>query len=280
MNSTARGAAYEEFVETLYRTLLDAEGFGAVKVEKNKTDLESSSGCAHQIDIYWEFKMAGQTYQTAIECKAYNTAVSIGCVRDFYGVLADIHGLKGIVVSLFGFQSGAKRYAEHYNIDLKEIRRPTEQDWEGRVRNILHRILIIIPEIKSMRIDVTQTFLETLETEEERTFSFEGTNYDSLIVDSNGSHVASLEDIRLSLTTDNQAAENLEETLPYSDCFYNSSDGQRIPIDSVTVRYNVNVETVGANILGDEVAKAIMKDVGSGDIMLFDGEGNVRKVGR
>ena len=280
MNSTARGAAYEEFVETFYRTLLDAEGFGAVNVEKNKTDLESSSGCAHQIDIYWEFKMAGQTYQTAIECKAYNTAVSIGRVRDFYGVLADIPGLKGIVVSLFGFQSGAKRYAEHYNIDLKEIRRPTEQDWEGRVRNILHRIHIIIPEIKSMRIDVTQTFLDTLETGEERTFSFEGTSYDPLIVDSNGNHVASLEDIRLSLTTDNQAAENLEETVPYSDCFYNSSDGQRIPIDSVTVRYNVNVETVDANIVGDEVAKAIMKDVGSGEIMLFDGEGNVRKVGR
>ncbi len=280
MNSTARGTAYEELVETLYRTLLDAEGFGAVKVEKNKTDLESSSGCAHQIDVFWEFKMAGQTYQTAIECKAYNTAVSIGRVRDFYGVLADIPGLKGIVVSLFGFQSGAKRYAEHYKIDLKEIRPPTEEDWEGRVRNIRHQIIIIIPEIKSMRPDVTRAFLETLEVEEERSISFEGTNYDSLIVDSNGNHVASLEDMRLSLTTDNRAAENLEETLLYPDCFYNNSDGQRIPIDSMTVRYNVNVETVNANILGDKVAKAIMKDVGSGDIMLFDGEGNVRKVGR
>ena len=280
MSSTARGEAYEEFVETLYRSLLDAEGFGTVEVERNKTDLKSSSGCAHQIDIFWEFKMAGQTYQTAIECKAYASAVSIGRVRDFYGVLADIPGLKGIVVSLFGFQSGAKRYAEHYNIDLKEIRRPTEQDWEGRVRNIRHRIIIIIPEIKSMRVDVTQTFLETLEAEEEIAFSFEGTNYDSLIVDSSGNHVASLEDIRLSLPTDNQAAENLEETLPYSDCFYNSSDGRRIPIDSVTVRYNVNVEIEDANILGDEVAKAIMKDVRSGDIMLFDREGNVRKVGR
>ena len=257
---------------------MNSEGFDAIEVEKNKTDLKSSSGCAHQIDIYWEFKMAGRTFQTAIECKAYDRAVTIGRVRDFYGVLADIPGLQGIMVSLIGFQSGAKQYADHYGIDLKEVRPPTDEDWVGRIKDIRLQFFVVTPIIREMRPDVTEEFRKTLMPGEEMRLHFEGTNFDSLVVDANSRHVSSVEEMRASLEADNQASEGLLSTLPFPDCYYNDSSGKLIPIDSLTVRYDVRVDIEHVDILGNEAAKAIMKDVASGDILFFDCDGNIRQA--
>jgi len=278
MSNTAKGTAYELFVQALYQTLHDADGFDDIKVEHNKTDLVGCSGCAHQIDVYWEFTIAGQVYRTAIECKAFDGAVPIGRIRDFFGVLADVPGLQGIFVSLFGFQSGAKQYAEHYGIALKEIRPPTDEDREARIEKFHLRTFIITPEITQLRPDVTQAYLSTLKPDEQIDASFLGSNYDSFIVDSAGNHVASYEEIRQMLPTNNLPATEVVETLIFPNCYLNASNGQRIPIDSVTVQYNVHVEIEHADILGEQTAKAIMKDVKSGGIMFFDTDGGVRSV--
>lgn len=276
MSNTAKGTAYEQFVQGLYQTLHGAEGFENVKIEHNKTNLVGRSGCAHQIDVYWEFTIAGKSYRTAIECKAFDQAVPIGKIRDFYGVLADVPGLQGIFVSLFGFQSGAKQYAEHYGIDLKEIRPPADADWEGRVQDIKLRFFIVMPKITAHRLDVTKAFLATLKDDERLDVPFSGTTYDSFVVDGQGAHVASLEEIRQRLPAGTQAATGLVETVPFPGCFYPASNGLRIPIDSVTVRYDVEVEQ--ADILGKRAAKAIIKDVNTGDTLFFDQKGNVRSV--
>jgi len=54
----------------------------------------------------------------AIECKNLNRSVELGDVRNFGGVLADIPGLRGIVVTGKGFGRGAKKYAKTHNIGL------------------------------------------------------------------------------------------------------------------------------------------------------------------
>lgn len=59
MNNTAKGCAYEVFVQALYLALHDADGFDDMKVEHNKANLVGRSGCAHQIDVYLEFNIAG-----------------------------------------------------------------------------------------------------------------------------------------------------------------------------------------------------------------------------
>lgn len=278
VSNKAKGTAYEQFVQALYRTLHDADGFDDITVEHNKSDLVGRSGRTHQIDVYWEFRIAGQLYKTAIECKAFGGTVPIGRVRDFHGVLMDVPGLLGIFVSLFGFQSGAKQYANHYGITLKEIREPTDKDWEGRIKDVHVRMFVVMPEITDIRTDVTQAYLSTLKPDERVQTSFSGTSYDPLVVDGAGQHVASHEEIRQKLPTDNQPAVGLVETLPFPNCFLNASNGQRIPIDSLTIRYDVHVEVEHADVLGEHVAKAIMKDVQSGDITFFDSDGAVRSV--
>ena len=47
-------------------------------------------------------------------------------MRDFFGVLYDLGDVKGIMVTRKGYQEGAKKFGEHYRIDLMELREPEE----------------------------------------------------------------------------------------------------------------------------------------------------------
>lgn len=279
MSNTSKGTAYEKFVRKLYQTLHDAEGFEGVKVEHNIV-LTGKSGCAHQIDVYWEFRVAGQTHKVAIECKAFASSVPIGRVRDFQGVLIDVPGLQGIFASLFGYQSGAKKYAEHYGITLKEARAPTEDDWNGRVQNIHLRFFVITQKITDIRPNLTTAYRETLKPNEQVESTFFGKTDEAFVVDNQGNYVASVEDIRQSLPTAKTPAAGLEHTVPFPDSFLRSSNGLPLPIDGITVRYDVIVEVENAEILGAQIAEAIIKDVKSGEITLIDHEGGVRPVSR
>ena len=126
---------YERFIQNVYQTLLNAESKATIEV-KGDIKLRGLSGQEHQIDVYWKYKQAGITYETAVECKLYKNNVGIGKVRDFQGVLADIPGLRGIFATKSGYQSGAITYAKAHNIVLLVIREPEEKDYEWRNLNV------------------------------------------------------------------------------------------------------------------------------------------------
>lgn len=114
---------YELFAQQIYQQLVDLDVVRSTKVQHN-VKLEGRSGQKHQIDVYWEYEIAGNKHRVAIECKNYDTLVPIGKVRDFKGVLDDLNGVNGIMVTKVGYQDGAKRYAQEYGISLKELRAP------------------------------------------------------------------------------------------------------------------------------------------------------------
>lgn len=91
--------------------------------------LTGKSGATHQIDVFWTFDIAGQQYQTCIECKHYGTAVKKSHVAAFAGVLADIGNANGIFVTTMGYQKGAKLLAKQTNIRLILLN-PTIQAFE------------------------------------------------------------------------------------------------------------------------------------------------------
>ncbi len=114
---------YEKFAQEIYQGLVDADVVKTTDVKHN-VKLVGKSGQAHQIDVYWEYEIAGVKHKVAIECKNYNKAVPVGKVRDFYGVLSDLNSVAGIMVTTVGYQEGAKEYASHYGVSLKELRVP------------------------------------------------------------------------------------------------------------------------------------------------------------
>ena len=116
---------YEKFTQEIYQELVNADVVKSTKVKHNIKIL-GKSGQKHQIDVYWEYEIAGVKHKVAIECKNYNRTVPIGKVRDFFGVIYDLNNVAGIMVTKIGYQEGAKKYASYYGINLMELRTPKQ----------------------------------------------------------------------------------------------------------------------------------------------------------
>lgn len=118
---------YEQFTRYVYQQLVNMDVARETKVLHN-VKLEGRSGQKHQIDVYWEHMIAGNKHRVAIECKNYSKPVSKDKVCAFKGVLDDLNGVNGIMVTKVGYQKGAKEYAKEYGISLKELRAPKNRE--------------------------------------------------------------------------------------------------------------------------------------------------------
>jgi Restriction endonuclease len=70
----------------------------------------------HQIDVYYEFELAGIQHQVAIECKNMKRPLDKDRVMAFNSKVNDCPGVRGIIVAAHGYQSGAKKFAEDNGI--------------------------------------------------------------------------------------------------------------------------------------------------------------------
>ena len=110
-----RNNEYEQLVAQIYQGMLEYDGFENLRVEHDVT-ITGKSVATHQIDVYWEFKAAGTTYKTCVECKNYSSAVKKLHVAAFAETLRDIGNANGIIATTSSFQRGAKLLAEQNNI--------------------------------------------------------------------------------------------------------------------------------------------------------------------
>ena len=127
------GKAYEEFVAGLHRALLEAEKIvdgRNIEVELNKIIVDND-GLKREFDVYWEYEIAGIQYRTVIECKDYNSSVSIDDIDALLGKTQSIPGLRLVFATKKGYQSGAKTKAISNNVDLLIVREQNESDWYG-----------------------------------------------------------------------------------------------------------------------------------------------------
>ena len=274
ISNVEKGTEYEQFVQEVYQAIVSADGVENIQVEHDVL-VAGKSGCEHQIDIYWEFKLGGQKYKTAIECKAFNQSVSIGRIRDFYGVLIDIPGLNGIFATLVGYQSGAKKYAEHYGISLKELREPTEKDWKGRVKDIHLELHSVMVKIKSFQPRVEPAFLAALGADERIEMQLGFASDEPIVFEKSGDARLSYEELRQLLPTGNKEARDVAYFLPLPQHVLRVGD-KDIDIYGIEYIYDVDIDTISSVIRGKELAKAIVMDVVSGDLLFIDKKGRVR----
>ena len=127
------GRGYEEFVHSLYKAILKSDELGLgpqknINVEINKK-LKSSNGIERQFDIYWEFSLGGITHRSVIECKDYNSKISIEKIDALQGKLNDFPNLRGIFATKKGYQSGAEIKAKERDIELLIVREQNDSDW-------------------------------------------------------------------------------------------------------------------------------------------------------
>jgi hypothetical protein len=149
---------YERFVRDIVQVLLQAQGLETVVVEHDKQVQGISR--AHQIDVYWEYRLGGVLHRVVINCKRYGSTVEVTDVLTLAGVLQDMPGVRGLIVTTVGFQSGAIDYAKVHQIGLKVIRPPRDSDWEGRIRQFNLELTMHEPKLVSCRIDLDRKWVE------------------------------------------------------------------------------------------------------------------------
>ncbi len=141
---------YEKLTQEIYQDLLAKDGLTTEVKHNVKIQGKATS---HQIDVFWEYKIAGVKHRVAIECKNYSKRITKGIISSFQGILTDIGNVNGIIVTQAGFQRGAKSFAEFYGIKLVELREPKAEDWDGRIR-------VIQTELNTIRFNVKKWFVQ------------------------------------------------------------------------------------------------------------------------
>ena len=124
------GKDLELITQKIYQALVDGD-YQDDKLQKinvqHNVILNGKSGNTHQIDVYFEFEVAGLLYKTIIEVKDWKNPVQQTVLHSFKSVIDDIPGtVKGIFVSRNGFQSGAKVYADANGIKLMQISKESD----------------------------------------------------------------------------------------------------------------------------------------------------------
>ena len=138
MRTYNNGRNYENFVASLQNAILKAESenapFKNINIEQNKIIFDNY-GTKREFDIYWKFEIGGLVYETIIECKDYNSSVSIDRIDSIIGKVQSIPNLRVIFATTKGYQSGAKLKAERCGIELLVIREQNDSDWTDRRGN-------------------------------------------------------------------------------------------------------------------------------------------------
>ena len=200
---------YEKFTRELCERLALYKGLLSSSVQHN-VKLKGKSGFEHQVDVLWEYEKDGEVHRVAIECKNYNQKISIGRVRDFFGVLYDIGNIKGIMACKEGYQDGAKKFADYYGISLKELRTPKEGETiigEMKINwniDVTHRLFLVDEDWASEhKIDMAlyRERLDFGKSEEEKKKWSNSTHVplqtiDDFIRDARGNVITSIDDLK------------------------------------------------------------------------------------
>jgi hypothetical protein len=268
---------FELLTQEIYQILLKAQGLTTIEV-KNNVKIKGKA-FEHQIDVYWEYEIADIKHRVAIECKHYNSEVSVGRVRDFYGVLSDIGNINGIMVSKIGFQKGAKEYASYYGINLKELRPPSEDDWKGRIKSIIVNIRTVVPNIKQRNIVIDQDWVKAnieLPTDSNFSYSIRGMADEIWIFDKEGNKIKNFNNLDQELPIKWKSENDIRHNYEFEDAYIEVEKYGKIKIKGIQYLYNVNTGIDEIRIDGQDTAKAILKDVLTGKILFFDKNGNVK----
>ena len=271
-----KNTEYEQFTRKVFAGLSSQKRVKTIKLQHH-VKLLGNSGTRHQIDVYWEYEKDGQLHKVAIECKNYSKNVPIGKVRDFYGVIDDIGGLQGIMITRKGFQDGAKKYAASKNIHLKELRAPIgKESLAGRVITDFHismrRCLYLVDEdwAKQHGFDIKPylRWLDMMSIEHKSQW----VNASHIPIERKGDDIynsqkeiiTSHEEIEA--TIPDTLEEDSSHTIPFEDAYIESKYLGFVKIKEIKYEYTNETHRSIMDIDARDFIEAILKDVESGVI--------------
>ena len=145
---------FEVLVKDIYEVLGRANG---VEIEcwGGTCWVQGESGVTHQIDVLTRHSDGLHEYRTAISCKCWNKKVGKSVLMEFAAILDDANLSKGIVVSNMGFTAPAQVYAQSSGIELVELRKPLDRDWDRYIREASFHIARVTTHVEDIRFQLT-----------------------------------------------------------------------------------------------------------------------------
>jgi hypothetical protein len=242
------GSEYENFVANLQKAIFDSEEFTKQKnivIEQNKKIIDKN-GIEREFDLYWEYELGGFTYKTIIECKDYNSTISIEKIDALVGKLHDFLDLRGVFATKMGYQSGALKKAQENNIDLLIIREQNDSDWTDEEGNPLIKIVHIdVIGYSSALIRKFQPYFdvnwikENTDIDITKPFSICGLNNEIFVENFEKNEKYSLYDLSYKLSDlENNKPGDYEKLFEFSDA-YLISRNIKVKISAYKVSYSI-----------------------------------------
>ena len=269
---------YEKFTQEIYNEILKNLYVKNIDVKHN-VKLTGKSGQKHQIDVYWEYQYDNTTFKIAIECKNYNHTVSIGKVRDFFGVLYDLEDVKGIMVTKKGYQDGAKKFGEYYGIDLMELREPEEGEAivaETTLTidcSVRHRLFLIDEDWAKEHDFNIQSYKKRLDwlcfpvcDKWINATHIPLTTKENKIRNAKDEIIADIHKLEEELPENCQPNKNY--VFPFDDAYIKTDCGN-IKIKEIKIEYENHTETKRIKIDAQNITKAILKNTISKEVQLI-----------
>ena len=163
-NTYREGLEYEAFVASLFHAVHTADdltaNFTTLKLERNKR-IRNRYGALREFDVYWEYELDGVVKKTVIECKDYKSAIQIGKMDELVTKIGDIdEDLVPVFATKTRYQSGAKKAADHHEVELLIVREQNDSDWTAEdgmalIRHIHIDVTMCIPaHIHNYKFDI------------------------------------------------------------------------------------------------------------------------------
>ena len=185
----------------------------------------------------------------------------------------------GVFVTRTGYDSGAKKFADYYGISLQEARIPDSKDWEGRFKDTYFNLVASFARVTDIRADFDQQWLQKNKGEiiEDLIPTFiSGLSNEISIYSSAGDKITDFFEMEKSLPRNLKEEQGLTRTYKFDDGYLDILDFGKVKVSQVEFTYDVVCATINEVIRGEEIAKAILKDVKTGEIKFFDKNGSVK----
>jgi hypothetical protein len=114
MVSATSGEAFEDYVAYVYQALVHCDSEDITV--RRRVKIPDSRGTLYEIDVFYEFDMAGVHHRVAMECKNTQRPVERNDVMAFYAKIQDMPSTIGVFISRSGFQTGALHFLDDHGV--------------------------------------------------------------------------------------------------------------------------------------------------------------------
>lgn len=273
------GISYETLTKYIFQEILEQDQVKTIQVQHDVTI--QGKTILHQIDVYWEFEVGGIKYITIVQAKDWQYPVNQGELLKFKGILDDLPGQpKGIFVTRTGYQSGAKEFAERNGIILYELREPTQEDWEGRVKTIIIDLIAFVSNSSNTKPAPDNEWIKkerqslNISDKELIKIQISGLTNEIKLYNEQGIEIGTIEDIVKSFYPS-----NYQEIQPIDKCYEfpnptfiktGNSIFPRIKLKGIKSTISVSKIATQIRINGEEIVGFILKNVINNSHQTFD----------